>query len=116
MSLKLLESISQYFVYEYPHLDDLRYMANAALLLEPGQPQEEVIDTIGELFLQRGWDGEGLIQAMWLPPFVCPEGNDEGVLIYHVQQSPDGPSLLASPVELPFDFFREQNRHRRKPR
>jgi hypothetical protein len=59
-------------------------------------------------FLIAGWDGEGEIGLLWLPPFVFPldlQSSWTGVVLWHVKQVEDGTSWLLSPIELPFKGF-----------
>ncbi|OIN57389.1 hypothetical protein [Arsenicibacter rosenii] len=73
---------------------------------------KECIDNAGEYiavvkgtFLEAGWDGDGEVELMWIPPFMfkgmrTPEFT-MGVTIWHVKQRDDGLSWLLTPIELP---------------
>lgn len=57
------------------------------------------------IFKEMGWEGDGVIELIWLPAFVFPLGQQVpsiGVVVWHVKQSYDGLSYLLSPVALPF--------------
>lgn len=60
-----------------------------------------------EMFLEAGWDGDGEIELMWIPPFMFDEKETTelivGVTIWHVKQLEDGISWLLTPVKLPFE-------------
>jgi hypothetical protein len=105
--------ISRYRVYEYAHLDELRFMPDAEAVLAAVANRDAIIEAVRDALQRAGWEGDGTIQMMWLPPFVGAGVEDtSGVFIWHVKQSNNGTSWLASPVELPFQSIREQNRYR----
>jgi hypothetical protein len=105
-----LPAIRNYRVYEYQHLDELRFMPLATEVLQAVPNANEIIEAVREVLGRAGWEGDGDLQMMWLPPFVGAGVEDtHGAFIWHVKQSNDGTSWLASPVELPFDRLREQN-------
>ncbi|QCQ91175.1 hypothetical protein [Rhodococcus sp. SGAir0479] len=70
-------------------------------------PAEFVVDVDGYLAIARqrfadaGWNGDGDIQLMWVPPFVLPERSQvmhsAGVILWHVKQESDGTSWLLYP-------------------
>lgn len=102
--------IRRYHVYQYHHLDELRFMPLATEVLQAAPNANEILATVREVFEQAGWEGDGDLQMMWLPPFVGAGIEDtHGAFIWHVKQANNGTSWLASPVELPFDSIREQN-------
>ncbi|OWK38736.1 hypothetical protein [Fimbriiglobus ruber] len=102
--------IRSYQVYQYAHLDDLRFMPDAEEVLATVENRVEILNAIRDVLLGGGWEGDGVIQMMWLPPFVGAGIEDtHGTFIWHVKQSNNGTSWLASPVELPFESLRAQN-------
>lgn len=101
-----------YYVYEYTFLDDLQFI----------RPPEEVfadydyvrlktvIEAVKKRFLDAGWEGDGDIGILWLPPFVDAGIEDTwGTYIWHVKQSNNGISFLASSYPLEFARLAEQN-------
>lgn len=78
-------------------------MPDAHDALEDYPDRDEIIDSVKELFSTCGWEGDGTIQIMWLPSFLKP-GNVDGMGLYmfHVKQSNNGTSYIASPIKLPF--------------
>ncbi|WP_343305768.1 hypothetical protein AAHN97_01260 [Chitinophaga niabensis] len=60
-----------------------------------------------EMFIEAGWDGDGKIELMWIPPFMFNGDRTEeftaGITIWHVKQLEDGISWLLTPVKLPFE-------------
>lgn len=55
-------------------------------------------------FLESGWNGEGNIELMWIPPFMLKQdmqfSNTKGVVVWHVKQEEDGISWLLYPVDI----------------
>lgn len=76
-------------------LDPMEHLDNA----------DEYIYKVKELFSTAGWNGEGDIRLMWIPPFMFTgartEGFTNGVMVWHVKQHDDGISWILSPVKLP---------------
>ncbi len=68
---------------------------------------EEYITVAEELFKNAGWKGDGVIELIWVPPFIFSEwsmNNDAlGIVVWHVKQEEDGISWLLSPQALPFN-------------
>ena len=86
----------------YEWIDNLDFTLDPRDYLENGN---EYIEVARQLFLGIGWDGDGRIELMWIPPFmfegVRTEEFTTGVIIWHVKQTEDGISFILSPVELP---------------
>lgn len=80
--------IISYKIYTYRHVD-----------------QDDLFDGIHkndeklfkDAFLEAGWHGDGLIERVWVPPFLMESSDDYGDHIYHVKQSDNGTSFLAVP-------------------
>lgn len=88
------------------------WIDNLHFLLDPGEFIEgdaaPYLAIAAQRFRQQGWDGDGTIQLLWLPPFAFPRHADvgtEGVVLWHVKQLKDGLSFLLSPLPLPFEEF-----------
>src|SRR5438876_11820454 len=105
-------ALRQFYLYCHEYIDCLHF------LLDPGEcvtlaPVSEYISEAAIRFSDAGWDGDGDIQLLWLPSFVFPLNLNiawEGIILWHVKQLEDGISWLLSPIELPFEDFRGQNR------
>lgn len=95
------ERFASYFVYEYQHIDYLDLMPPASLALRKYPNVRQIITEVGRRFLDAGWEGDGVIQLLWLPPFlgIADEGT-WGTFLFHVKQGQKGRSYLASPVRL----------------
>lgn len=100
------EAIWTFEVYGYEWIDDLWFTHPPSDFL--GDRAGEYVAVARQRFLQAGWEGDGEIVLLWIPPFVFPlepSVAPEGVVVWHVKQDEDGVSFLLSPVKLPFDEF-----------
>src|SRR4051812_25043262 len=104
-------SVKNYFVYQYHHIDDLSAIIKPENMYrwfgtnqaaEEQKKLEETVDEVGKLFFDNGWEGDGQIGMIWIPPFID-IGYDEdtwGSYLWHVKQNNNGTSFIASPVPL----------------
>ncbi len=103
--------VDGYYVYRYEHLDDLSFIRKRddidPMIKLPAE------DEIAVLFRRHGWEGDGEIGLLWLPPFVGVGTQDTwGVYVWVVKQANNGTAFLASEFELNFQRLNEQNRER----
>jgi hypothetical protein len=86
----------------YEWIDNLHFTLDPTEYLDNA---DEYIQKVQELFLKAGWTGNGVINLMWIPPFMFTGARTEdftsGVIIWHVKQQEDGLSWILSPVKLP---------------
>jgi len=102
--------VQNYSVYCYEHLDSNFFMRRAANLLASVFNRDEILREVQKRLLQAGWEGDGEVELIWLPPFVGAGLEDTyGVCLWHVKQGNNGTSWIASPVPLPFERLAEQN-------
>ncbi|MHA1410677.1 MAG: hypothetical protein ACTSQY_10300 [Candidatus Odinarchaeia archaeon] len=105
-------TIKSYHVYTYTFLDDLSCIKDPYdyFRYEEKYKIDDAIRLIGEKFKEYGWEGDGSIGIIWLPPFVDIGVEDTwGTYIWHVKQSNNGISFLASDTPLDFKRLKEQN-------
>lgn len=103
-------TVDDFFVYEYQHLDELSLLKNPENFLGSFSTFDKLMEKIRVKFKSHGWEGDGVIKLMWLPPFLGAGIEDTyGIGVWHVKQSNNGTSFLASPVPLPFSRLLEQN-------
>lgn len=109
MYLNMPRDLKKYYVYRYHHIDHGNFIDTKELIEEI---KEESIDQatninklteeIKELFLKAGWEGNGKIDLIWVPPFLGGGfGGAAGFYLWHVKQVSNGTSWIASPIELP---------------
>jgi len=95
----------------YFHVYSFEWIDNLHFILPPKKftsNADRYVAIVKEKFLEAGWEGEGEIGILWLPPFIFPRAlriPPVGVLVWHVKQVEDGVSWLLSPIELPFEEF-----------
>ncbi|WP_218585350.1 hypothetical protein, partial [Pseudomonas sp. FSL R10-0071] len=63
-----------------------------------------LIEEAEKLLKRHGWEGDGTLELLWLPPFIGVGVEDTyGVVCFHVKQSNNGTSWFASKYALPFE-------------
>lgn len=105
--------IQDYFVYKYTFLDDLQFIKPPEEVFAYEDPVQlnAVTEAVNKKFLDAGWEGDGDIGILWLPPFVDAGVEDTwGRYIWHEKQTNDGISFLANSYPLEFARLAEQNR------
>ncbi len=99
------EAMETFYVYGYEWIDNLHFVLPPThFLADPAK----YVTVAREQFADAGWEGDGEIGLIWLPPFVFPIDcgvPTVGVVLWHVKQLEDGISWLLSPIELPFENF-----------
>ena len=60
------------------------------------------LDEVANAFRAAGWDGDGALEAFWIPPFMFENPDDAGVFLWHVKQDRDGISWLCA--DRPYEF------------
>lgn len=104
-------SIKNYHVYAYTFLDDLSYIKDPydQFADEERYEIDDAVRLVGERFKEYGWEGDGRIGVIWLPPFVDIGIEDTwGTYIWHVKQRNNGVSFLASDALLNFKRLQDQ--------
>ncbi len=101
--------MKEFYVYTYEHVDVLELMPRAELVLQGVPNASSVLEAVRQRFAEAGWQGDGEIRIMWLPPFVGAGVEDTwGVAVWFVKQENNGTAFMASPVRLPFSRLLEQ--------
>lgn len=94
------QRVQKYLVYSYEHVDYMDFMplAKDALQVPP-----EILENIQRRLLKAGWEGDGEIRVLWLPPFAGVGVEDTfGHILWHVKQGNNGTSWIASSLPLRF--------------
>jgi hypothetical protein len=102
------EVLRSFNIYLLRYIDNLHFLADPSTFTN--SDSAPYIAIAHELFIDTGWEGDGDIQLLWLPSFVFPRQlgiSPEGIVLWHVKQDEDGVSFLLSPIELPFEKFRQ---------
>ena len=113
MLIGLPDDVRRLSVYQYHFLDDLSFVRKPEEVFDESKQTDldAYIDRVRQHFKDAGWEGDGKIGIIWLPPFVDAGGVEDtwGTYIWHVKQSNNGTSWLASGAALNFDRLGEQN-------
>lgn len=97
------EKVRDFFVYTYHFIDDGLFFLNARTVLGKYPDGYAYIREAEKHLKSRGWEGDGELELLWLPPFVGVGVEDTyGVVCFHVKQSNNGTSWFASKMPLPF--------------
>ncbi len=96
--------VTSVWVIGYHHIDSPKLIPPLATMpdkfhcLSPCPP-----DMAAGVFRAAGWEGDGELGYIYLPPFVFDSGDTFGCVVYHVKQHNNGTSfiLARSPLSLP---------------
>ncbi len=95
--------VHDYHVYEYQYIDILEFMPSAEQVLKNIPNRDEIIHNVTNKLKESGWEGDGEIQILWMPPFIGAGVDDTwGFAIWFVKQNNNGTAFMVSPVSLPF--------------
>lgn len=95
-----------YYVVNFEHIDDYRCFRP---LIEVFDNLEDVVacekerqlrSELNKLFLDAGWEGDGEINCIFMPPCFVNDGYTTCEKVYHVKQSNNGTSWLAIPNDM----------------
>ena len=78
-------------VEQYQFIDNLRHII---VPKELGDNYENKIEDVKQAFLKNGWEGDGEIGLIWIPPFIEDNGDTFGEYVWHVKQNNNGISFL----------------------
>lgn len=98
------QDLYQFHAYMFEWIDNLNFTLDPCDVLSDAN---SYIDTAKHLFSEMGWDGNGQIRLMWIPPFMFGSKCNipsVGITIWHVKQQEDGLSWILSPTKLPIDL------------
>ncbi len=109
----------KWHVYSYCFLDDLSFIQVPSTINEQWKNNspfsginnlDDVLELVKKRFIEEGWEGDGEIGLIWIPPFVDIGFEDtHGTYIWHVKQYNNGISWLLSPIKLDFQRIEKQN-------
>ena len=83
------EEIPRLYIYCYHHLDDLSFVRKPSEVFRELGPSDlkSLVDAVKSRFLSAGWEGDGNVGLIWLPPFVDTGIEDTwGTYLWHVKQ------------------------------
>jgi hypothetical protein len=97
------ENLRGFKVNMYEWIDNLNFTINPIDCLD--NPEDYLV-IAKEMFLKSGWNGDGEIQLMWIPPFLLERNSSNepdftnGLVFWHVKQQEDGISWILSSIDL----------------
>lgn len=101
-------TLKTFQVLAYEWIDNLCFTIDPKECLDNA---EEYIKIASDIFLDDGWDGDGQIELMWIPPFmfdgVRTNEFTSGVTVWHVKQLEDGISWILHPKNMFDNLLRE---------
>ena len=106
------EHASKLNVYQYHFLDDLSFLRSPHEVFTESAKGEidAYLAALRHRLTSAGWEGDGKFGIIWFPPFVDIGIEDTwGIYVWHVKQSNNGTSWLATDENLTFKRLREQN-------
>lgn len=115
-----MEAVNGLFVYSYQHDDYLEgWIPVEKFTLrnyssEREQPERvglspEEIDDVRRTLKLCGWEGDGTLDAMLVPPFFASHSNPGWFPVFHVKQSNNGISWIASVYELSTENLNQES-------
>ena len=107
-----IRAVQQITVCSYQHLDDLSFVRRPEDVFDASATDlAAYIEAVARRFKEAGWEGDGTIGIIWLPPFVGVGVEDTwGSYVWHVKQSNNGTSWLGAGGDLlSLDRLRQQN-------
>lgn len=95
------ETLRTFDIFGYEWIDNLCFTIDPKECLDNS---EKYIEIAKELFLEEGWNGDGNVELMWVPPFMFDGSRTgdftDGVTVWHVKQHEDGISWILHPKNI----------------
>ena len=110
-----MQPINGIYVYHYHHDDDqqgwipvegFKYRGfehsgpGVGDITEVELPTPTYIEKVRAALKEGGWEGDGTLGAMMVPPFFSSESDNYWFPLFHVKQQNNGTSWIASPLPL----------------
>lgn len=89
-------------VLRYHHIDFLDLTYDPHVIFGKDKKVDKAIVAVKNIFLKNGWEGDGKIRLIWIPPFLDQSSDDNyGSFVWHVKQKNNGTSFLGfnSPIQ-----------------
>jgi hypothetical protein len=99
MTEDLLEG--EIIVFEFTFIDNPEYFQKPEDYFSNPNDRNTIIEKVKTSFRKSGWEGDGEIGLIWIPPFMYNPALDEdpgdvlfGTVVWHVKQHNNGISFL----------------------
>lgn len=111
--MKIITRVEEsFYIYKFEYIDCHEFIKNPSDVPEYIFDALPKLDNVKKALKDYGWEGDGEFGIIWIPPFLMPV-YDAGIYLWHVKQSNNGISFLASKEDIEpqicFDDFNEQN-------
>jgi hypothetical protein len=109
-----MEATNGLFVYSYHHDDDMQgwtRVSSFRYVDYNGETQgltPEFIENVTVSLKACGWEGDGALEAMSVPPFFGENGFRDWFAVFHVKQVNNGTSWIASERRLSVNDLNEE--------
>lgn len=77
----------------YQFIDNLQHIIPPKQVFEDSA-YESIAEKVRKAFYDAGWEGDGELGLIWLPPFLFENGDTFGEYVWHVKQYNNGVSFL----------------------
>lgn len=99
-------------VEQYQFIDNLEHIIDPQ---ELGTCYTNKIEEVKKAFLENGWEGDGKIGLIWIPPFLEGTNDTMGRYVWHVKQDNNGISFLGyEEAEYSFNELEDDIKHCKK--
>jgi len=92
------KKIWDYHAYKSNPVDLQYFVVNAAYTLQGLPNADDILSALRAKFKSAGWEGDGEIGLIWLPPFVHSDSDNMGDHIWYVKQDNNGTCFYLSPT------------------
>lgn len=103
----------KFYIYQFQYIDDHQFIKDQNEVSEEIINELPPLDKVKEALPKIGWEGDGKFGIIWIPPFLMPV-YDTGIYLWHVKQSNNGTSFIASKKDIEpqicFEDFNSQNK------
>lgn len=118
-----MEPTNGFFVYYYHHdddgqgwtpLQDFRYRNYVREDVEKEALSPDFIEKLASALKEFGWEGDGALEAMMVPPFFTAGGDNYWFPVFHVKQENNGTSWIASEYQLSVEDLNAQSPNKKR--
>ena len=92
--------MDEYKIKVYTFIDNLEHTIDPVEIY--GCDADEEKQKVSNLFKEHGWESDGEIKLIWIPPFLYRSGPSTGKYVWHAKQLNNGTSFLAYKGDFPF--------------
>jgi len=98
-----MEPIHGFFIYSYGHNDGMKGWTPLECFEDARYRSPEFLEKLTSALKLCGWEGDGPLEGMMLPPFFSSERDTRWFPVFHARQKSDGVSWIACERPLSFE-------------